>query len=238
MSRAIQYVAQTGSTNADLIARLRASEPLSEGFWIVADRQTTGRGRQGRTWFDGGGNFMGSTLVHCAAGDPPLQSLALVAGLAVRAACLPHVPDERHLQLKWPNDLLLGGAKLAGILLEGEGQSVVIGVGANLAVAPEIEGRPAAALGGLSRDEFAEQLADSLATEIARWRSDGIKPVIARWEAAAHPRGTSLSVHEAGGDRTSGTFDGLDENGALRLRTANGLVKIVYAGDVALESGE
>lgn len=238
MSRTIQYVAETGSTNADLIARLRAGESLSDGYWIVTDRQTSGRGRQGRTWLDGHGNFMGSTVVHRGSGDPPLQSLALVAGLAVRGACLPHVVDEWALRLKWPNDLLLGGAKLAGILLEVEGQSVVIGVGVNLSAAPDIDGQATAALGGLSRDRFAEQLADSLAAEIAHWRAEGIGPIIARWEAAAHPRGTPLSVRDPGGDRLFGTFDGLDENGALRLRTADGLVQIVYAGDIALERGE
>lgn len=238
MARSIQYVAETGSTNADLIARLRAGEPLKEGLWIVAQRQTAGRGRQGRTWFDGNGNFMGSTIVHREEGDPPLQSLALVAGLAVRAACLPHVANERELRLKWPNDVLLGGAKLAGILLEGEGQSVVIGVGVNLATAPDFEGQPAAVLAAPSRDLFAEQLADALVAEIASWRTSGIDPVIARWEAAAYPRGTRLAVHEGDGKRISGAFDGLDENGALRLRMADGLVKIIHAGDIALQHGE
>ena len=81
----IRTVAQTGSTNADLAARLAAGDVVPEGDWLVADRQTAGRGRQGRPWSDGAGNFMGSTVVHPGPGDPPVPTLALVAGLGVAA---------------------------------------------------------------------------------------------------------------------------------------------------------
>ena len=76
----IETVAATGSTNADLAARLGAGEALGEGFWLIADRQRAGRGRQGRVWEDGFGNFMGSTLVRRMGGDPPAPSLSLAAG--------------------------------------------------------------------------------------------------------------------------------------------------------------
>ena len=234
----IETVPETGSTNADLLARLRGGEHIAEGHWLVADRQTGGRGRQGREWLGGAGNFMGSAVVNCTAGDPPIQSLALVAGMAVRGACLPHIAPDAELLLKWPNDLLLDGAKLAGILLEGEGDSVVIGIGVNLAAAPELPGLRTTALGGVQRDSFAESLAASFATELQRWRSYGLGSLLSRWLSAAHPPGTPLAVHEPAGNRLSGIFDGLAEDGALQLRLADGSVRTIHAGDVTLNSGE
>ncbi|HEY6869818.1 MAG TPA: biotin--[acetyl-CoA-carboxylase] ligase, partial [Novosphingobium sp.] len=113
----VEVLAEIGSTNAELIARLARGEPAVEGRWLVADRQTEGRGRQGRAWFDGQGNFMGSTAVHARAGDPSLPSLALVAGLALYEVVAPHLPPPLRPVLKWPNDIMIGGGKLAGILL-------------------------------------------------------------------------------------------------------------------------
>ncbi|MFM7349292.1 MAG: biotin--[acetyl-CoA-carboxylase] ligase, partial [Erythrobacter sp.] len=118
----ITLVEETGSTNADLAAALRSGEGWAEGRWLVARRQTAGRGRQGREWFDGAGNFMGSTVVQVApqAGDvgPPPASLSFVAALAVRDAAAAVIGEAGSLGLKWPNDVLLDGGKLSGILLE------------------------------------------------------------------------------------------------------------------------
>jgi len=229
----IQTVPETGSTNADLAARLRAGEALPEGYWLVADRQTGGRGRQGRVWEGGAGNFMGSTIVRRGQGDPPAQTLAFVAGLAVIEALRPHCDG---LRLKWPNDVLLGGAKLAGILLEAEGDAVIVGIGANLAAAPPVADRPVACLPRpVARDTFAEQLAQCFAGQVARWRTYGVEPLLTRWSAAAHPLGEMLSVHEPGGARLSGTFGGLDPDGALLLRLADGSVSAIHAGDVTIE---
>lgn len=228
----IETVPETGSTNADLAARLRAGEALAEGYWLVADRQTGGRGRQGRAWEDGAGNFMGSTLVRLGRDDPPPQTLAFVAGLAVFETLRPHSDG---LRLKWPNDVLAGGGKLAGVLLEAEGDAVVIGIGVNLASAPDI---PAAAAlpQRLARDDFAQALAWRFADEIDRWRTFGVGPLLARWSAAAHTIGEALSVHEPDGATIAGTYAGLDADGALLLRLADGSTRAIHAGDVMLES--
>ncbi len=176
----IRTVAETGSTNADLTALLAGGERLAEGDWLIADRQTAGKGRLGRPWHDGAGNFMGSTVVHLGSGDPPPGTLALVAGLAVWEVVCPSLPPPLQPMLKWPNDVLIGGAKLAGILLERVGDAVVVGVGVNLVQAPPIEGRETAALArfGLapSRDHFAEVLAQSFVIELDRWRGYGLAP--------------------------------------------------------------
>lgn len=229
----IETVPETGSTNADLAARLRAKEALPEGYWLIADRQTGGRGRQGRAWQGGAGNLMGSTLVRIGEGDPPAQTLAFVAGLAVIEALRPHCDG---LRLKWPNDVLLGGGKLAGILLEAEGDAVIVGIGANLAAAPAIADRPTACLPQpVARDVFAEQLARCFAEQLARWRAYGVEPLLVRWSAAAHPLGEMLTVHEPGGRLLSGTFGGLAPDGALLLRLADGSVSAIHAGDVTIE---
>ena len=232
----IRTVPETGSTNADLLAALRAGERLTEGDWLVADRQTAGRGRQGREWFDGAGNFMGSTVVRLTPGDPPPASFALAAGLAVYEALVPLLPDPAPLRLKWPNDLTYAGAKLGGILLERQGEALVVGIGVNLAQAPRIDGRETRALAELGpapdRDLFAAVLAASFATELERWRSFGLDPLARRWQAAAHPPGTPLTVAPPGEEPVTGAFQGLTGDGALRLRLADGTVRVMHAGDV------
>lgn len=238
----VETVGETGSTNADLLARLAAGDVLPEGAWLVADRQTAGRGRQGRAWSDGYGNFMGSTLVRVRPTDPPLHTLALVAGLALLEVVAPRLPAPVQAQIKWPNDLLIGPAKLAGILLERSGDAVVIGIGVNLAVAPGVEGRETVALSAFGpapdRDTFAADLARSFATDLARWRDYGLDPVIARWLAAAHPVGTPLLVGEPGEPALAGSFAGLDGDGALRLRLGDGTTRTIHAGEVRLAASD
>ena len=232
----IQYLAETGSTSADLAVRLRAGDFVPEGHWLVADRQTAGKGRQGREWFDGAGNFMGSTVVHQRFGDPDPASLALVVGLAVREAIEARLPIGTDARLKWPNDLMIGTAKLAGILLERVADSVIIGVGVNLASAPDLADRETVALNAPDRDAFAADVARQFGIELDRWRSFGLAPIIQRWLAAAHPLGTSLSVGEPGETPLTGTFAGLSDDGALLLRLAGGETRVIHAGDVRFAS--
>ncbi|WAT18456.1 biotin--[acetyl-CoA-carboxylase] ligase [Aurantiacibacter sp. MUD11] len=237
MTPTIEYIPETGSTNADLLARIAGGELVPEGHWLVADRQTAGRGRQGRSWIDAPGNFMGSTVVRLHERDPSPATLSFVAALAVYETVVPHVGAPQSLMLKWPNDVLLAGAKFCGLLLEMAQGAVVIGIGVNLAAAPEIEGRKTDALAGLSRDAFAEGLAAQLALELQRWREFGPEPIMRRWQAAAHKPGTPLGVHGREGEQLSGTFDGLDAAGALRLKLPDGTVQVIHAGDVMLEDG-
>ena len=235
----ITVVPETGSTSADLLARLAAGERIPEGDWLVADRQARGRGRQGRTWLDAPGNFMGSTVVHVSPQDPSPASLSFVAALAVYETVVTRLGNPRGLQLKWPNDVLLGGGKFCGLLLEREGQDVVVGIGVNLVAAPAVDGlktRSLAEFGPPSgRDAFAADLAAQFDLELGRWRQYGLEPILNRWLAAAHPVGSALTVHEPSGQRLSGTFDGLEPDGALRLRLADGACRVIHAGDVVLE---
>jgi BirA family biotin operon repressor/biotin-[acetyl-CoA-carboxylase] ligase len=234
----IEYLSETGSTNADLAARLSAGEALGEGDWLVADRQSGGRGRLGRTWFDGAGNFMGSTIVRPAISDPPPGTLALVVGLAVFETVSSLVSPPQRAMLKWPNDVLIGTAKLAGILLERSGDAIVVGIGVNLSQAPDLPDRPAIALSSFGpapdRNAFAAALARQFAIELDRWRTFGLEPIIARWQAAAHPPGTALVAGDPGGEQIAGTFIGLTADGALQLRLDKGTTRTIHAGEVRL----
>jgi BirA family biotin operon repressor/biotin-[acetyl-CoA-carboxylase] ligase len=137
------------------------------------------------------------------------------------------------LMLKWPNDLLLANDKLAGILLERSGNRIVAGFGVNLAVGPSLTDRIAASLrGSIGPKEFAPLLAGSFSRRFGQWRSGG-ESLRADWLALAHAVGTPLSVHVSADERISGTFAGLEPDGALRLQTADG-VRTVRAGDVEL----
>jgi BirA family biotin operon repressor/biotin-[acetyl-CoA-carboxylase] ligase len=235
LTATIRTVAETGSTNADLIAL--AASGTGEGFWLRAERQTGGRGRQGRVWQSPPGNFYGSTLVRLRASDPAPATLALVAAVALEEAARVHAP-EAALSIKWPNDLLLGGAKLAGILLERAGDAVVVGIGVNLAHHPEGLDRPVTSLAahGPAPDvaTFAETLAESFERWIARWRGEGLAPVRERWIARAHAAGTALAATLPDGQRIEGLFDRLDGDGALILRLADGSVRAIHAADVFL----
>lgn len=207
-----------------------------EGDWLVALRQDSGRGRHGRVWETVEGNFLGSTLVQLRASDPPAPGLALVAGLALIEAVEVAAPGA-PLSLKWPNDLMLGDAKLAGILLERSGERVVVGCGVNLADAPTISGRKTASLKSfqqISPQAFAPLLAGKFAQLLAVWRATDPTQFAQAWLARAHPIGTPLEVHSGPDQRVSGTFDGIETDGAMRLRRSDGMIDIVRAADVFL----
>ncbi len=237
----IQTVSETGSTNTDLAVRMSGGEAVAEGDWLVADRQTAGKGRQGRTWFDGFGNFMGSTVVRIGAGDPPASSLALLSGLALHEVVAPLIPPPATALLKWPNDLMIGGAKLAGILLERFGDAVIVGIGVNLAQAPQVEGRETISLSTFGpapdRNHFAASLARQFSQELERWRNFGLDLLVRRWQIAAHPVGTPLAVGEPGEIPLKGDFAGLTADGALQLRLADGTTRVIHAGEVRLAEG-
>lgn len=183
-------------------------------------------------WRSPPGNLYASTLVRLRSADPPAATLALVAAVALHEAASAYAPGA-GVRIKWPNDLLAGEAKLAGILLEREGEAVVIGFGANLAHHPDDIERPATSLAALAGaapepDAFADHLAEVFARRIADWRA-GLAGIRTAWLAGAHPVGTALSTPEG-----AGLFDGLDESGALRLRLPDGEVRTIHAGDVFL----
>jgi BirA family biotin operon repressor/biotin-[acetyl-CoA-carboxylase] ligase len=227
----IRIVERTGSTNADLLNDADAVE----GDWLVAKSQDAGKGRQGRRWVSAEGNFYGTTLVRLRPSDPPAQILSLAAGLALIEAIDAAVPGQA-LMLKWPNDLMLTGRKLAGILLERNGDRVAAGFGVNLGSAPTLDDRQAASLGAaIAPEAFAPLLAASFARLLELWRTNESSALVRAWQERAHLPGTRLTVHIGKDEMLSGRFAGLQMDGGLRLILDNGEIEVIRAGDIALD---
>lgn len=213
-----------------------AATGLEEGVWLRAERQTSGRGRQGRAWVSETGNLYASTLVHIRPSNPPAATLALVAAVALEEAVGAYIMGAAVL--KWPNDLLIDGAKLSGVLLERAGTAVVIGFGVNLAHHPADTDRTATSLAAykvsVDAADFIETLADAFGRWVERWRGEGVDVVRRRWVDRAHPIGAPLTARLPDGSAIDGLFDGLDPDGALILRLADGTRRVIHAGDVFL----
>ncbi len=234
----LHFVDETGSTNADLAQELRAGSDRADGQWRIARRQVAGKGRQGRQWFDGSGNFMGSTSVKLCADDPPPASLSFVAALAVYEAVDETLAGTAHPALKWPNDVLVGEAKLCGILLEMVRGHVIVGIGVNLAKAPDLPDRKTAAIADFmpapELEWFANKLARRFAERLQTWRQVGLARTLRDFQMCSiHSVGSSVKVHDQDGSYVEGAFIGLDESdGALRLRLADGSQRVIRAGDI------
>lgn len=236
----IETVSETGSTNADLLTRLGGGQTIAEGYWLRAEQQSSGRGRNGRKWISAPGNLYTSTVVNLREDDPPAHTLSLVAGTAVWEMLRGQIGMDADLYLKWPNDILVQNAKIAGILLERTGTNVVVGIGVNIRFAPELDDRETTCIHGVTSgnedgpDQILRYLTKEMAHALSLWRSDGLPDLFDRWTQRALPIGTRLSVNVGEGQQAHGTFWGLDEAGALLLRLANGEVRTIHAGDVSL----
>lgn len=208
-----------------------------EGFWLRAETQTGGVGRRGRTWESPQGNLFCSTAVDLRPGDPEPSSLSFVAGLAVHGAIRHYLPDVPML-LKWPNDVMVSEAKICGILLERVGNQVVVGIGVNIAQAPEVEGRTVTSLkkegAAVEAESFLGQLSIEFEKGVKLWRQEGLARILQEWQALAHPVGMSVTTSDDGGDKISGEFAGLTVDGALRLRKADGTLIEIRAGDISI----
>lgn len=225
---------EVGSTNDWLLAR---ADALPDGHWVIAARQTAGRGRRGRVWNDGSdqglGNFMGSVLVK-ASGQ--VQQLSFVAALALHDALSSLTGQPMRFALKWPNDVLLDGTKCSGILLERQGQALVIGIGVNLAHHPKGTERPATSLAatGLAVSTPAALL-DELAAAFSHWRetwaSQGFAAVRTAWLARASGVGGRI-VARLGSESPEGLFTGLADDGALLMQLDDGTTRAIHAGEV------
>ena len=191
----------------------------------------------GRHWESPEGNLYCSTVIRLRDGDPLPHTLALVAANAVHALLAPLCAGE--VRIKWPNDVLADGAKIAGILLERTGDAVVAGIGINVTGHPVGLDRPVTSLlaQGMSDGDAAAlqvRLAELFAHWLAIWRVQGLDPVRAHWLANAHPAGTPMRVVPPDGATVEGSFDTLDRDGMLILRLANGESRAIHAGDILL----
>lgn len=228
-----------GSTNDE--AKRLAREGAAEGTIVWALAQTAGRGRRGRAWASPPGNLYLSLILRPKGPPDRAAQLGFAAALSVIDALEALAPGLADIACKWPNDVLLAGRKLAGILLESEMGGgadlafLVLGVGVNLASAPRESEFPATSLAGEGYPPPAPQTAlEAFARHFdawaRRWREDGFAPLRAAWLARVAGLGGEIRVRlETAGLR--GRFVDLDRQGALLLETADGL-RAISAGDV------
>jgi BirA family transcriptional regulator, biotin operon repressor / biotin---[acetyl-CoA-carboxylase] ligase len=239
----LEHLAETDSTNAEAMRRALAGE--SGPLWVLADRQTAGRGRSGRAWASLPGNLHASLILSpsCPLGCAP--QLSLVAGVAaIDAIRNAGSPAPAGLRLKWPNDILIGSAKTGGVLVESTtragsaGLAAVVGVGLNLAAAPAALGPAATYLAShglpLSPREALCFLAEAMEVWLAVWdEGAGFARVRAAWLERAGAPGEPLAVQGNEG-RFEGRFVGLDDEGALLIAGADGRERRFAFGDVSL----
>ncbi len=231
---------ETGSTNADALAAARAGD--TGKLWISADRQVSGRGRQGRVWVSEPGNLYASALLIDPASAERISTLPFVAALALHAA-LSNLPGmaSQDLKLKWPNDLLANRSKISGILLESDhlengSIAVACGFGVNIAHHPEPALYTATDLAALGitvapRDVFA-RLADSFEVVLEAWNHGrGFAAIRHEWLSHAKGRGEPIRVSLAG-SVVEGIFEDIDMDGCLLLRHRDGTIHKISAGDV------
>ena len=239
MTENLEWLVSVASTNE--VAMLRAKSGRTGPLWIAADEQLSGRGRSGRGWVSEPGNLYNSLLLTIDRPPMVLAQLALVAGVVVHDTITQLAPQLTP-KLKWPNDVLVDGAKICGILIEsqlapaGRGHNVVVGIGLNLAHHPELAERRATSLAAHGIDVSPRQAWQFLSTTFAKWlalwsEGDGFSAICQSWQARAVAIGTQVSV-KTGAETISGRFGGLDSDGAMLLELPDGQRRRITFGDV------
>ncbi len=229
------------STNEE--ARRRAAAGEERPLWIAAARQSAGRGRRGREWRSAPGNLFATLLLRPEKPAGECAQLSFVAALAVSDMLARFAPHTEFF-LKWPNDVLAGGRKIAGILLESENGAdgrtawLAAGIGVNLTVYPEDTEFPAVSLAALGAVPHAPKdallhLAARFAKWYEVWRSAGFAPIREAWLARASGLGARIRVRLTN-EEIIGVFQGIDGSGALLLGLPGGTTREIAAGEVFL----
>src|SRR5712671_5116069 len=237
-----------GSTNAEALTRARDGE--RGPMWFVTSEQTAGRGRRHRPWIAPRGNLASSILEVVDVPPAVAATLGFAAGLAtetalqkvsIEASLRSAGSDDMKFWLKWPNDVLAGRQKLAGILLEAEAMAdqrlaVVVGIGTNVVAAPEGTPTPATSLAALGVHIGAEELFAVLSDCWAEFRGiwdqgRGFSEIRRLWLQRAAGLGQPVAI-QSGGSTVEGIFDTIDEAGCLVVRTSDGRLVPISAGDV------
>jgi BirA family biotin operon repressor/biotin-[acetyl-CoA-carboxylase] ligase len=233
-------LAEVDSTNAE---GMRLAPTLTQPTWILGLRQTGGRGRRGRPWADPSGNFAATLVMRPTESADHAALRSFVAALALTDALTLATGRPELFRIKWPNDVLLQGAKLSGILLESTGQggqidTLCIGIGVNLLGAPEASGlepgavAPTSLLSGagvrISPEDFLDLLAPAYAERETQFTAGGFPALREAWLSQAARLGEVITARTAR-ESHNGTFETIDDRGALVLRTAKGRLAIPAA---------
>lgn len=239
------YLNSVDSTNT--AAKRLASQGEPEGAIIVANKQTAGRGRGDRKWFSPRGNLYTSTIFRPSCEIQKAAQLSFVGALAVYDMLLQYTASSR-ISIKWPNDVLIDGGKISGILLESSvdelrsGIWVVVGIGVNIASSPQVENNRTVALNDMVGKEVA--INDSLVGLLTRlefwykrWRIDGFAPVRDAWLERHNPKSTSLMIRLPS-EELNGEFLDLDLEGALVVKLPSMRIRRIAAGEIFISEKE
>ncbi len=242
MAAPVLILDETDSTNAE--ARRRAEAGEGGPLWITARKQTAGRGRRGRKWESESGNLASTLLLLTGKSPAEAAQLTFAASLAVADLLDRYVPPAL-VTIKWPNDVLLDRRKTSGILIESGpapagGLWLAIGIGVNLNQTPGDTERPATCIAehlsqGVaappSVDEAAQALAETFGVWLDRWMTFGFQPVLDAWIART-PGLYGPCTARLTNETLTGTADGVEADGSLRLKLPDGSLRIISAGDV------
>jgi len=231
----LEHFEDLGSTNDEAVSRIASGDPGR--LWIVADRQSKGRGRLGRVWTSSPGNLFASLLVIDPCPREKSPQLGFVAGVALADALRGLLGGDRKLALKWPNDALYDGAKLSGLLLESSGFGCVIGFGVNCETHPDDTPYPATDLKTIGaradRNAVFAALSDTLAVWLDFWAGGENFPYIRRaWLDLAGGLDAPARV-QRNGNVMEGVFRGIDAQGRMLLERADGKMDVIEAGDLS-----
>jgi BirA family biotin operon repressor/biotin-[acetyl-CoA-carboxylase] ligase len=247
LAHTIHYFDETDSTNR--VAERLAREGAAHGTAVVAEGQTAGRGRLGRRFHSPAYlNLYTSIVLRPALDLPDAPAWTLASAVAVADAVAETIGEEQAVEIKWPNDVLIDGRKTCGILLELAAEAtrvafLVLGIGVNLNVDPETfpeefrdSATSLAARCGrkVDRAAFARALYAHLERVLDACAASGFRGILPRFESRFRMRGRRVRVRELGGGEQEGVVHGIDDDGALRLRLADGAQVRFLAGDVSL----
>jgi BirA family biotin operon repressor/biotin-[acetyl-CoA-carboxylase] ligase len=233
---------EVDSTNAE--ARRRAEAGEIGPLWITALRQNAGRGRRGRSWETGAGNLAATLLLTLNKLPGEAALISFVTALAVADLAAEYAPPSL-VSLKWPNDVMVAGRKVSGVLIEsgkaaGDGLWLAVGCGVNLKTPPVAAERPATALAEHLRAALAapptpaealDRLSHAFQHWLAVWSQQGVAPILDAWTARAEGLGARCTAR-LDQETVQGVAEGLDPDGALRLRLPDGAIRRITAGDV------
>jgi BirA family biotin operon repressor/biotin-[acetyl-CoA-carboxylase] ligase len=241
----LRHLAEVDSTNEE--ARRLAAQGETVPTWIMADRQTAGRGRRGRAWASPSGNLM--TTLYLPQGFDAVSAgqIAFVAGLALEDTVRGFMGAGAQVSLKWPNDVLINGKKASGILLESAMRDnkldwLAVGLGLNLAHHPDDTPYPATNMQNegcapISNGQALAHLAAAFDAVFQQWQRGGFAPILTAWRQVAHGLGGPI-VARLENHQIEGMFQDIDEKGALMLRDGAGETHIIDAGDVFFPEAE
>ena len=234
------------STNEE--AKRQAAEGAPSGTLIVAREQSGGRGRQNKTWQSPPGNVYASLLLRPDCRAQEAAQLSFIAALAVADTVGALLPARRDIKLKWPNDVLVGGRKISGILLESAPGAdarldwLVVGCGINVVSHPELDGGEATSLRAegahdATATSVLQTFAHGFVAWMARWEVEGFGPARAAWLASALGLGSPIEVRLPN-ETLRGVFKALDAGGALELALEGGGERLVTGGEVYFGDGQ